>query len=158
MREKLDSADLKILGLLQLDARLSNVEIAQRLNMSEPTVRRRIQRLLDRRAIRIVAVASPFELGYEVMAILGIKANRSELQAVGENLVAMEEIRFAGVTLGAYDIVAEAWLANGEALVDLLTGRLATMPGIIDVEPIQVLKLLKYSYDWGQQPSAAHVR
>jgi Lrp/AsnC family transcriptional regulator for asnA, asnC and gidA len=138
-----------------VDARLTNVEIAQRLHTSEPTIRRRINRLLANGSIRIVAVASPFDLGFEVMAVLGVKVNCAELALIGEALSAMEEVRFVGVTLGAYDLVAEAWLESREALITFLSERLAKLPGVKDVEPIQVLKLLKYGYDWGRQPSAS---
>jgi Lrp/AsnC family transcriptional regulator for asnA, asnC and gidA len=154
-RGGMDALDRTILAVLQEDARLPNHEIARRVSSSEPTVRRRIQRLIDQGVMRVVAVVSPFELGYQVVAILGLRIDRNHVRAVGEAIAAMPEVRFAGVTLGTYDIMAEVWLESVESLLDFIPERLSGQPGVNHVEPIQIVRLLKYSYDWGVQPSAA---
>ena len=151
----MDALDRTILAVLQEDARLPNHEIARRVSSSEPTVRRRIKRLIDQRVMRVVAVVSPFELGYQVVAILGLRIDRNHVRAVGEAIAAMPEVRFAGVTLGTYDIMVEVWLESVESLLDFIPERLSGQPGVNHVEPIQIVRLLKYSYDWGVQPSAA---
>jgi Lrp/AsnC family transcriptional regulator for asnA, asnC and gidA len=66
----------------------------------------------------------------------------------------MPEIRFAGITLGTYDLVAEAWFRSNEELLAFLTDKLSAIPGIQRTESLQVLKMIKYAYDWGAQPSA----
>jgi Lrp/AsnC family transcriptional regulator for asnA, asnC and gidA len=157
LRSGLDQLDIRILRHLQEDAHVANREIAKLVGTSEATVRRRIDRLLGQGLIKIVAVASPFALGYGVMAILGVKVDRRRLSSVSAALTEMDEVRFAGVTLGLYDIVLEAWLRSGEELIAFVE-RLHKLSGANQVESIQVLKLLKYSYDWGKQPSAALAR
>ena len=150
----MDDLDRNIIAVLQEDGTLSSREVARRIASSEPTVRRRVRRLKDAGLIRIVAVASPFHLGYRVMAILGIRLDRQHAREVGEALAAMPEVRFAGETLGTFDIVAEVWLDDVHALLDFIPARLSGLAGIRHVEPIQIVRLLKYSYDWGVQPSA----
>jgi Lrp/AsnC family transcriptional regulator, regulator for asnA, asnC and gidA len=149
-----DDLDRAILAVLQDDARLTNRAIAARVGSSEPTVRRRIDRLLASGAIKIVAVASPFALGYGVMAILGLQIDRAYQRQIEEALGAMPEVRFVGLTLGSYDVLLEVWLADNAALLAFLSDQLSAIPGIHRVESWQVLKLSKYSYDWGVQPSA----
>ena len=51
----IDSTDREIIQLLRLDGRMSFTKIAQRLNISEKTVRYRVQRLLKQEIIRIIA-------------------------------------------------------------------------------------------------------
>ena len=68
----LDALDRQMLASLQETAWLTNHEIAGQTGSSEPTVRRRIDRLLAAQVIKIVAVASPFALG-PVVAILGLQ-------------------------------------------------------------------------------------
>jgi Lrp/AsnC family transcriptional regulator for asnA, asnC and gidA len=63
-------------------------------------------------------------------------------------------VRFVGLTLGSFDIMLEVWLEDQEALLDFLSRRLGALPGIHRAEAWQVLRLSKYSYDWGAQPSA----
>lgn len=150
----LDPLDHKIIAVLQENARLTNAEVAKQVGSSEPTVRRRIDRLLQNQTIKIVAVAPPFSLGYHVVAILGIQIDHSFLDEIQEALVEMPEIRFAGVTLGSYDVVVEVWFHSNKELLAFLHERLSKIAGIQRIESLQVAKMVKYAYDWGVQPSA----
>ena len=59
---KTDRIDLKMLHLLQNDGRLSNADLAQRVDVSPATCHRRTQRLLDDGYIRHVrAVIAPLD-------------------------------------------------------------------------------------------------
>jgi len=145
---QLDALDHKIIAILQENARLTNSEIAAQVGSSEPTVRRRVERLLQNQIIKIVAVAAPLQLGYNVVAILGIQIDHSRLTQIEEALGAMPEIRFAGVTLGSYDVVAEAWFHSNEELLSFLNECLSKIAGIQRVDTLQVAKMIKYTYDW----------
>lgn len=151
---RLDALDHKIIAILQENGRLTNAEAAAQVGSSEPTVRRRIDRLLQHQVIKIVAVAPPFSLGYHVVAILGLQIDHSRLTEIQEALLAMPEIRFAGVTLGSYDVVTEAWFQNNADLLSFLHERLSKIAGIQRIESLQVVKMIKYAYDWGVQSPA----
>ncbi len=144
----LDELDHKIIAVLQENARLPNAAIAAQVGSSEPTVRRRVDRLLQESVIKIVAVASPFQLGYHVVAILGLQIDHSHLDQIEQALYAMPEIRFAGVTLGTYDVVVEAWFHSNDELLSFLHERLSKIAGIQRIESLQVAKMVKYTYDW----------
>lgn len=150
---RLDTLDHKIIAILQENARFTNAEVAAQVGSSEPTVRRRVDLLLQHQIIKIVAVAPPFSLGYHVVAILGLQIDHSRLTEIQEALLAMPEIRFAGVTLGSYDVVTEAWFHNNADLLSFLHERLSKIVGIQRIESLQVVKMIKYAYDWGVQPS-----
>jgi Lrp/AsnC family transcriptional regulator for asnA, asnC and gidA len=153
-RIELDPLDWKILAILQVNACLTNKEVAARVGSSEPTVRRRVKRLLESGMVRVVAVVAPFDLGFRVVALLGIQVDQSRLTEIADALGSIPEVRFAGVTSGSYDIVAEVWFRNTEDLVEFISGRLREIQGLQRVETIQFLKLIRYAYDWGAQPSA----
>lgn len=150
----LDTLDHQIITILQENARLTNAEVAGRVGSTEPTVRRRVERLLQDQVIKIVAVAPPFQLGYHIVAILGIQIDHSVLDEIEGALRTMPEVRFAGVTLGTYDIVVEAWFHSNTELLAFLHERLSKISGIQRIELLQVVKMIKYTYDWGVQPSA----
>jgi Lrp/AsnC family transcriptional regulator for asnA, asnC and gidA len=150
----LDELDHKIIAVLQENARLTNAEVADEVGSSEPTVRRRIERLLASQTIKIVAVAPPFELGYQVVAILGIQIDHTYHDEIQQALANMSEVRFAGLTLGSYDVVVEAWFHSNAELLTFLHQRLSPISGIQRIESLQVVKMIKYAYDWGVQPSA----
>ncbi len=145
----LDPLDHKIITVLQENARLTNAEVAARVGSSEPTVRRRVDRLLQNQVIKIVAVAPPFALGYHIVAILGIQIDHSFMDEIEEALLLMPEIRFAGVTLGSYDVVVEAWFHSNTELLAFLHEHLSKIAGIQRIESLQVAKMIKYTYDWG---------
>lgn len=145
---RLDELDHKIIAALQENARLPNADVARQVGSSEPTVRRRVERLLQHDIIKVVAVASPLSLGYHVVAILGLQIDHSQLDRIEAALQAMSEVRFAGVTLGSYDVVAEAWFHDNDELLSFLHGRLSKIAGIQRIESLQVVKMVKYTYDW----------
>ncbi len=61
---KLDAIDLLLLDSLQCDASLSNVALAEKVNVSPPTCLRRVKRLIDEGWIeRQVAVLNANQLG-----------------------------------------------------------------------------------------------
>src|SRR5210317_1220374 len=80
--KKLDRVDCQLIRLLQEDGRMSNSAIAQELDISEFTVRRRLKRLLDTGTIRIVAVANPIDLGFEIAGNLKIKIDLKKADQV----------------------------------------------------------------------------
>ena len=62
--DTLDATDLKLLGLLQADARLNNVALAEKLHLSAPTCLRRTKRLQQEGWIeKQVAILSADKLG-----------------------------------------------------------------------------------------------
>ena len=133
---------------------MTNTDIAKRIGVSDATIRRRLARLEEESFLRIVAVANPFKLGFNIITIIGIRVDAGRLREVEEALVAIPQVRFVGVTLGAYDLMLEAWFRTNEEMLEFLTETLGQLVGIQRSESFQIIRLSKYSYDWGQQPSA----
>ena len=75
MPEKLDEVDLKILDLLQRDARLTNQAIAQQVKLTAPSVFERIRKLEQRGVIRgYTANIDPAALGNTLTAFIRVTA------------------------------------------------------------------------------------
>src|SRR5438876_8197264 len=84
----LDATDLRILGLLQDDASLSNQDLAAAAHTSPATCLRRVKRLVESGVIeRRVAVLSPERLGAGLTAIAEITLDRQG----AEHLAAFEQ-------------------------------------------------------------------
>jgi len=69
-RKSIDSIDCRIIELLQKDGRVSNIEIAKSIGISEATVSTRLQRLIQEKYIQIVAVSNPRKLGFKVVGTI----------------------------------------------------------------------------------------
>jgi len=63
----LDAVDRQIISLLQQDGRTSNVEVASQVGVSEATVRKRLDRLLDEGVVRITAVPNATKVGFSTV-------------------------------------------------------------------------------------------
>ena len=92
----LDDIDRRLLNALQQDASLSNVALAERVNVSPPTCLRRVKRLTEEGWIeRQVAVLSRDKLGHGLQAIVEVTLERQgaepldafEVRAVAEAAV-----------------------------------------------------------------------
>ena len=146
-----DDLDRALLEALQEDGTLSCRALAVRCKSSEPTVRRRLRRLRQQDVFRIAAVVDPFKQGYPVVAIINMKVDQREMRAVKSALAEMRELRFVGVTVGTFDMVAEAWFRSADEMLSFTSEVLAQIPGILRVEPLQIHEMVTYAYDWGKR-------
>ena len=81
----LDEANLRLLGELQEDARLSFAELGRRVGLSPPAVAERVARLEESGAIRgYRADIDPRALGFTLGAIVRIRPAPRELHKVAE--------------------------------------------------------------------------
>ncbi len=144
----MDDLDRRIIALLQLDGRASNVDIARALGVAEATVRKRIDRLISEGVIRIVAVPRVDKLGWEVETVILLKVDAGHALRIGEQLAEMKEVRAVRYTTGEYDLVLEAVFPSNEDLLHFLTSRLAQIPGIRTTVTSYILKNIKQSCDW----------
>jgi len=79
----LDAMDKKIIEVLLLDARISIKELANRVQLSAPSVSERVERLQERGIIRRFTVEiDPVSLGYGLQALVRIKPLPGKLQVV----------------------------------------------------------------------------
>lgn len=146
--DDLDATDLAIVRLLQEQGRRSNADIARALGVSEPTIRKRIDRLVADEIIKVVAVLNPRKTGYQTDVIVGIRVEPGSLLAVGEALARREEVVYLGYMTGRHDIVVEMLFRDDEALFDFLEGQLPTLGAIVSTETHHVLRTGKINYDW----------
>ena len=88
----LDELDRKIIAVLAEDGRISNRKLAVQLGVTEGTIRGRIKRLEDENCIRLTAVTDISGGGWPRVALIGIHAAHSELEALCQKLAAMAEV------------------------------------------------------------------
>lgn len=73
----LDKIDRKILAILQTDGRLSNQEVAERVNLSASPCLRRIKRLEELGVIRqYVALLAPEKIGLGLLAYVNVRLEK----------------------------------------------------------------------------------
>lgn len=80
---ELDKADRKILSILQSDGRLTNQEVAERVNLSPSPCLRRIKSLEEAGVIRqYVALLDPDKIGLGLLAYVNVRLEKHSDAAV----------------------------------------------------------------------------
>ena len=144
----LDDVSKAIIEHLQTDGRRSYVSIANSVGLSEAAVRARVQRLLDTDVMQIVAVTDPLQMGFTRQAMVGIRAE-GELHLVSDRLTEMPEVNYVVTTAGSFDLIIEVVCEDDDELLELLSRRIRTLPGVVSTETFVYLKLNKQHYNWG---------
>jgi Lrp/AsnC family transcriptional regulator for asnA, asnC and gidA len=144
----LDEIDRRIVKILQADGRRPNTDIAKELSVSETTVRKRINHLVSRGLINIVAVPTPRAVGMNLSAIIGISVTLPQLNEISQKLKRQPEVRYVGVSTGRYDIIVEAFFLNQRHFLDFISGTLGQMQGITALETSMIMEVVKFSYEW----------
>lgn len=144
----LDEIDSRIVEAFRANGRLSNAEVARALGVSEGTVRRRVDRLVERQVLKFAALTDPRTLGLHVEALIGLNVEPGRLDAVGRELAKMREIRFLGIAMGALDVLIVARFPSLDAWLAFRSQHLARIAGIQRIETFQIIRVLKRTYDW----------
>lgn len=139
----LDPKDRELIALLQSNVRASYHELASATGLSASTVRRRIDRLVQRDVLKLVAVPSWSRLGLHLTALIAISVDLHRLRRVGDALATMDEIVFVAIVTGAYDLIAELVLPTNEDFVRFVTQRIAPIEGIRNVQTFMVPEFVK---------------
>ena len=144
----LDDVSKAIIEQLQQDGRRPYATIGRAVGLSEAAVRQRVQRLLESGVMQIVAVTDPLTVGFTRAAMIGIRV-RGPLDEVAHQLAALDEVDYVVVTAGSFDVLAEAVCESDEHLLDLISEKIRTIPGVESTETFMYLKLKKQTYSWG---------
>jgi Lrp/AsnC family transcriptional regulator for asnA, asnC and gidA len=146
---RIDALDQGIIEALQENGRDSFRSIANRLGVSEATVRARYARLCEDDILQVVGVTNPLGLGFE-QALVGVKTTGSP-QPVADEISGWAEADYVVITAGQYDLIVEVVAPDRRALLDV-TSRMRELDGVVSTETFLYLDLVKQLYDWGTRP------
>lgn len=144
----LDEIDKAVIRELQIDGRLPYSQLSTVTGLSEAATRQRVNRLVDRGVMSIVAVTDPATLGYGFQAMLGLTIH-AEAAVVAEKLSQVDELEYVVITTGRYNILAEVVCTDAEHLLRVIDEEVRRVDGVKTVETLTYLRIVKESYDWG---------
>ena len=147
--EDVSALDKRIIEHLQADGRRPFTQIAADLGVSEAAVRARTIRLVERGVLQVVGVTDPLRLGFQQMAMIGVKCQAERLMAVAEEIAGFPEVDYVVVTAGSYDLLVETVAEDNEALLRFLAERLRRVEGVRETETFVYLRMVKQTYQWG---------
>jgi len=133
---KIDSIDRRILRLLSEKGRISFLEVARECGMSGAAIHQRVAKLEQHGIIAGYSVKlSPENLGYSTCAYVGVFLEKAIMyhSVVGE-LEKISEIVECHYTTGNYAIFLKVYCKNNQHLMEVLNGRIQTIPGVLSTE------------------------
>jgi Lrp/AsnC family transcriptional regulator for asnA, asnC and gidA len=146
---QLDELDRRIIALLQADGRRPYSQMAEELDIPPSSVRYRVQRLEESGILQIVGIADPLMIGFDRLAMIGIRVRAGEAQNVCRALREFPETSYVILTTSQFDIMAEVICWDTAHFTDLLTNRLQRVDGVLSTESFLVLEVHKLAYGWG---------
>lgn len=131
---KLGEIDEAILGVLQINGRTSNREVARQLGISEGTVRVRLKKMVEEKAMRLGLVCDIGSMGITAAAIVRIKAVPECVQSIAAGLAGLDNCKFVGLTLGSYDILVYLLGQSRQEISDIVDKHIANIPGVTSID------------------------
>jgi len=148
-----DELNRSIISMLQRDGRMAFSEIAQKLNVSEGTIRNRVSGMKHAGMLQIVAIVDPAVAEYKTAAMLGLKiASGHSAEAVAERLAASPDVIYILWVSGRFDLLIEVVTNDRDSFLSFLDTEIHSQPDIASNETMSGLKNFKNQFllkrDW----------
>jgi DNA-binding Lrp family transcriptional regulator len=144
---KLDDLDIRILNLLQKDARTGLLEIVRGINLSKTPTAKRIRKLKDKGYIKkFVTVLNREKIGQPVLVITHVKLDKQttpELEAFEAMVNDMPEVQFCLHVSGSWNFILHVTAPTPQAYFDFLLAEITGVVNIAHVESCFVMKECK---------------
>ncbi|USG66388.1 Lrp/AsnC family transcriptional regulator [Brevibacillus ruminantium] len=140
---QLDDLDYAIANALQENARLPFTQIAKDLDVTEKTVRMRVQQMQEEGVLSLVGVVNPVKVGLNVQVYIQIAVEACKLDDVVAALNEIYEARLVVLTSGEYQLIIQVLLRDYDELSEFLMTKLNKIDGITKVNVINMLKVIK---------------
>ena len=145
----LEGINLNIIELLQEDGRATFSSIAEKLGVSESTVRTRVTRMREQNMIHFITVTNPLALGQSSWAMLGISIGQAMTATqTAEYFRELDEVVYVMRIAGRYDLLVEVVVESPDALRNFLDRHCYESKFVANVEPMIGLGLYKSLYKW----------
>lgn len=147
MTKNLDEKDRQLLLSLQQNARITNAELARKVELSPPGLQRRLRKLEESGIIeRYAALVNREALGYDMLCFVQVTLLRHEPQSnrrFKELVQEMPEVLECFHITGEYDYLLKVVLRNRSHLEKFLLDKLTPVPGMDKIRTSLVLREIK---------------
>jgi Lrp/AsnC family transcriptional regulator, regulator for asnA, asnC and gidA len=156
---RIDDTSRRILEILQRDGRCPNTVIGRAVGISEAAVRARIHALTEAGVLQIVGLTDPSNMGFGVIAMIGVQAN-SDLNRIAELVSSWQETTYVVISAGSFDLLIEVVCKDNADLLGLVE-RLRAVDGVRTSETFIYISRHKLNYAWASDdtlPPTHHPR
>ncbi len=145
----LDRTDLRLLATLQAEGRITNAELAERVNLSPSACLRRLQRLeADKVITGYAAQVDPQAVGLGLQAFVRVQLVKHEAEVIEhfvERVSGWDEVVACHALTGDMDYLLHIYVADLADFSRFLLDHLLNAAGVADVNSSFVLRTVKRS-------------
>lgn len=145
----LDRIDMKILGILQKDGRISNTKLAEEVNLSPTAALARVQKLtMEGYILGYEAKLNPVLLGANFVVFVEIlldKTTPNALDEFSDAVVQYPEIMACHMISGGFDFLVKIRCANMDEFRRISGSVLWQLPGVKETRSYPVMEVIKDS-------------
>jgi Lrp/AsnC family transcriptional regulator for asnA, asnC and gidA len=146
-----DNLDKNLIRLLGVDGRAPTARIAEKLDISTPTVRSRMQALFRAGILRVAGLVNLSSVSELTTALIGINIeSRGRLSQQLEKITSLKQVHWAAVVTGRFDVIAEVIVRDGTE--DLYTFTAVDLPRIGRVTHCETFVVMRASGKWMYMP------
>jgi Lrp/AsnC family transcriptional regulator for asnA, asnC and gidA len=135
----IDQINLSIIKHLR-SGRKSYKKIAEKLSVSENTVRNRVQHLIDNGILEITGLVDPEAIGGHRVVMVGVKLKTMDLVKKGEEFSKLKGVISVSVVTGRFDLILIVLLKTGFGLLEFYTEEVSRLKDVQSVETFVVYK------------------
>jgi Lrp/AsnC family leucine-responsive transcriptional regulator len=145
----IDRIDRKILTVLQIDGKISNVELAKKVGLSPSPCLERVKRLEQQGYITgYTATVDPTKLGAAMLVFVEITLSKTSVDIFAEFSAAvqgLDDIQECHLVSGNFDFLLKARVADMSSYRKLLGDTLLRLPGVSESRTYVVMEEVKYT-------------
>lgn len=146
---KIDDIDLQIINLLMDDGRLPCTEIARSIgNITERSVRYRLERLTRDGAIQVCGIINPKSVGFLVAADVFLEVDSDSILEVAQKMTEYESVSYVACGIGETDVSVQVLGHSNEEIYQFITEVIGKVPGVRKTTTSIVPLVLKDVYQW----------
>ncbi len=135
----IDPTNLSIIRQLR-DGRKSYKAIADKLHLSENTVRSRVQRMHEEGLLEISSLVNPDLLDGHRAILIGVKLKTPDLVAKGAEFSRLKGVVSVSVVTGRFDIILIVMLKPGFDLLEFFTREISKISDVLSTETFVIYK------------------
>jgi Lrp/AsnC family transcriptional regulator for asnA, asnC and gidA len=144
-----DKLDVKIVNLLLEDGRMSASELARRIgDITERTIRYRIERMIEEDVIRISAVIRPEAFGLTIKADVWLEVESDMILDVAKKMAEFDNVTYVACAIGQNDISIQVVAKDTAEIYHFVTEVIRKVPGVRKTVTSIVPLVLKDVYQW----------
>ena len=148
-RIKLDKIDKKILQNLQMNGRMTNVDLAKEAGISAPPCLRRVRALEDSGIIKSYhAYLDPSSLGFGITVFAQVKLvsqAEQDLKKFEDQCNAWDEVRECHMLSGETDFLLRVVARDWEGYQEFLTNELTAAENVTSVKTMPLFRTSKFA-------------